>query len=313
MVGGKLLSMQTRNNVICIAEVGSNFNHDLDLAKRYVRASAEAGADAVKFQTLKKHLIISPVTKVKGEVVPYPIYDIFKSAELPELWHYELKKEADAVGIEFISTPFYLEAVDLLEDVGVNTIKIASGDITFLPLLERIGKTGKAVLLSTGASTEAEIRVAVSLLQGNGAGNITLLHCVANYPPKWHEANVRAIPAMIKMFGLPVGLSDHSPGATIPVAAVTLGAAVVEKHVTFDNKLPGPDHGFAMTMEEFADMVLQVRRVEQALGHGRKEPSMEEVPRVKRIRRGLYDKATGRPTDNVENAVWLRPEHDVMI
>lgn len=304
--------MQAHNNVICIAEVGSNFNHDLDMAKRYVRASAEAGANAVKFQTLKKHLIISPVTKVKGKVVPYPVYDIFKSAELPESWHYELKKEADAVGIEFISTPFYLEAVDLLVDVGVKTIKIASGDITFSPLLERIGKTGKDVLLSTGASTDDEIRRAVSLLRGSGAGGITLLHCVANYPPKWHEMNVRAIPAMAKTFGLPVGLSDHSPGATIPVAAVTLGATIVEKHVTFDKKLSGPDHGFAMTMEEFADMVLQVRRLEQALGHGRKGPSMEEAPRVKRIRRGLYDSGTGEPTDSAEKALWLRPEHDVI-
>jgi len=297
--------------VTCIAEVGSNFNDDLDMAKRYVRASAEAGADAVKFQTLKKHLIISPVTKVKGEVVSYPIYDIFKSAELPEAWHFELKKEADAAGIEFISTPFYLEAVDLLVDVGVRTIKIASGDITFFPLLERIGKTGKDVLLSTGASTNDDIRKAIRVLQDNGSGSITLLHCVANYPPKWSEMNVSAIPAMARTFGLPVGLSDHSPGATIPVAAVALGATIVEKHVTFGNALPGPDHGFAMSMEEFADMVQQVRRVEQSLGHGRKEPSLEEMPRVKRIRRGLYDKINGQPTDNAENALWLRPEHDV--
>lgn len=204
--------MQAHSGVTCIAEVGSNFNNSLDMAKRYVRASAEAGADAVKFRTLRKHLIISPVTKVKGKVVPYPVYDIFKSAELPESWHYELKKEADAVGIEFISTPFYLEAVDLLVDVGVKTIKIASGDITFFPLLERIGKTGKDVLLSTGASTNEEIQKAVNQLRDNGVGGITLLHCVANYPPKWNEMNVRAIPAMAQAFGLPVGLPDRSPG-----------------------------------------------------------------------------------------------------
>lgn len=303
--------MPEAGKVTCIAEVGSNFNDDLDMAKRYVRASAQAGADAVKFQTLKKRLIISPVTRVKGEVVSYPIYDIFKSAELPAPWHYELKKEADAVGVEFISTPFYLQAVDLLVDVGVRTIKIASGDITFFPLLERIGNTGKDVLLSTGASTDEEIRKAVDLLRESGAGKIILLHCVANYPPKWHEMNLTAIPAMARSFGLPIGLSDHSPGATIAVAAVALGATVVEKHVTFDNALPGPDHGFAMSMDAFADMVLQVRRVEGALGHGRKEPSAEELPRVKRIRRGLYDSTTGQPTDSAENALWLRPEHDV--
>lgn len=304
--------MQEYKKVTCIAEVGSNFDDNLDMAKRYVHASAEAGADVVKFQTLKKRFIISPVTKIKGEVVPYPVYDIFKSAELPESWHYELKKEADAAGIEFISTPFYLEAVDLLVDVGVKIIKIASGDITYFPLLERVGKTGKDVLLSTGASSNVDIHKAINLLRDNGAGNITLLHCVANYPPKWNEMNVRAIPAMARTFGLPVGLSDHSPGATIPVASVALGATVVEKHVTFGNELTGPDHSFAMTMEEFADMVLQVRHVEQALGHGRKEPSAEEIPRVKRIRRGLYDWSTGEPTDNTENAIWLRPEHDVI-
>ena len=304
--------MQQENKVQCIAEVGSNFNNDLEMALLYIEASAKAGADAVKFQTLKKNLLISPVTSVGGEVVPYPIYDIFGSAELPEQWHYVLKKKADKVGIEFISTPFYLEAVDLLDDVGVQTIKVASGDITFLPLLERIGKTGKAVVLSTGASTDQEIHRAVGVLQESGAGEITLLHCIANYPPKWHEMNLRAIPTMARTFGLPVGLSDHSPGATIPVAAVALGATVVEKHVTFNNALIGPDHGFAMTMEEFADMVLQIRHLEKALGHGRKEPSEEEIPRVKRIRRGLYSKDTGQPIDTVENAVWLRPEHDVV-
>lgn len=297
--------------VKCIAEVGSNFNNDLDMAIRYVRTAAEAGADAVKFQTLKKHLIISPVTRIGEAVVPYPIYNIFNSAELPDAWHYDLKKEADAAGIEFISTPFYLEAVDLLADLGVKTIKIASGDITFFPLLERIGRTGLDVLMSTGASVNEDISRALGILREHGAGEITLLHCVSNYPPKWSEMNLRTIPAMIENFGVKVGLSDHSPGATIPVASAALGASVIEKHVTFDRKLGGPDHSFAMTMEEFAEMVRQVRHVEQALGSGRKQPSLEEIPRIKRIRRGLYEKDSGTPTQDPQNALWLRPEHDV--
>ena len=305
--------MNEQNEVFCIAEVGSNFNNDLDLAKRYVNACAEAGANAVKFQTLQKDLIISPVTKVEEKVVPYPVYDIFCSAELPESWHYELKKEADSVGIEFMSTPFYLEAVDLLVDVGVDKIKIASGDITFYPLLERIGKTGKEVILSTGASTDEDIYKAIDILKSSGSGKITLLHCVANYPPKWDEMNVRSIPYMVKEFSLPIGLSDHSPGATIPVASVALGARVIEKHVTFDNNLEGPDHGFAMTVSDFSDMVTQIRRLEKALGSGCKKPSAEEIPRVKRIRRGLYKRDTGEPTDDPENTIWLRPEHDVVI
>jgi sialic acid synthase SpsE len=305
--------MSEQNEVFCIAEVGSNFNNDLDLAKRYVYACAEAGANAIKFQTLQKNLIISPVAKVGGKVVPYPIYDIFCSAELPEPWHYELRKEADIAGIEFMSTPFHLEAVDLLIDVGVNRIKVASGDITFYPLLERIGETGKDVILSTGASNDTDIHKAVDLLKRCGSGEITLLHCVANYPPKWDEMNIRAIPSMANEFGLPVGLSDHSPGATIPVASVALGASVIEKHVTFDNNLQGPDHGFATSIEEFSDMVAQVRHLEKALGSGCKKPSTEEIPRVKRIRRGLYNRDTGEPTDDPENAIWLRPEYDVTI
>lgn len=301
----------SKNGVKCIAEVGSNFNDDLELAKRYVVECARAGADAVKFQTLQKKKIISPKTIVKGEVVPYPIFDIFKSAELPDSWHYELKKLADKTNIEFISTPFYLEAVDLLVDVGVKTIKIASGDITFMPMLKRIANTGLDVLLSTGASTDIDIHKAVDVLKENGASQISLLHCVANYPPKWDEMNLRAIPAMKKTFGLPIGLSDHTPGSIIPVASVALGATVIEKHVTIDKSMQGPDHGFAMSMEEFADMVVQVRRIELALGGGRKEPSPEEQPRVKRIRRGLYDKNTGEPTEDAGSAIWLRPEHDV--
>jgi sialic acid synthase SpsE len=195
----------------------------------------------------------------------------------------------------------------------VDKIKIASGDITFYPLLERIGKTGKEVILSTGASTDEDIYKAIDILKSHGSGQITLLHCVANYPPKWDEMNISVIPSMAKEFALPIGLSDHSPGSTVPIASVALGASVIEKHVTFDNNLEGPDHGFAMTIDEFSDMVTQVRRIEQALGSGHKKPSVEEIPRVKRIRRGMYDRDTGEPTDNPDVAIWLRPEHDVVL
>jgi N,N'-diacetyllegionaminate synthase len=303
--------MSTSSEVICIAEVGSNFNNDLEIAKTYIQVASEAGADAVKFQSLRKDSIISRITRVGGRNVAYPVYDIFSSSELPDEWHYELKKEADSVGIEFLSTPFYIQAVDLLVNVGVQTFKIASGDITFYPLLERIGRTGKNVILSTGASTNEEVRKALDLLGSSGAGKITLLHCVANYPPEWHEMNLKAIPVMAKDFSVPVGLSDHTPGAMAALAAVALGATVIEKHITLDKNAAGPDHSFAMSVDEFRDMVSQIRLLEKALGDGKKEPSPGERPRVKRIRRGLYDINTGLPTDHTDNAIWLRPEHDV--
>jgi len=305
--------MKKNHSVFCIAEVGSNFNNDLILAKEYVNACAEAGANAVKFQTLKKDLIISPLAKSGNKIISYPVYDIFGSLELPESWHYLLKEEADKAGIEFISTPFYIEAVDLLTDVGVDKIKIASGDITFYPLLEKIGRSGKNIILSTGASTNNEIYNAIDVLKKNGSGSITLLHCVSNYPPKWSEMNIKSIPLMIEEFNTSVGLSDHSPGITIPLASVAIGASVIEKHVTFDRSLQGPDHEFSMTVGEFSEMVSQIRNLEEALGTGWKRPSSEEIPRVKRIRRGMYDCKTRKPTSDPENAIWLRPEHDVFL
>lgn len=298
--------------VFIIAEIGSNFDNNLEIAKKYIRSLASIGVDAVKFQTLKKNLIISPLAYINGKVVKYPIYDQFNSAELPNDWHYELKAEAENLGLEFISTPFYLEAVDLLEDIGVKTYKIASGDITFYPLLKRIAATGKKVILSTGASTNIDIKNAINLLISNGAGKISLLHCVSNYPPQWNEMNLLSIPKMLSEFNLPIGLSDHSHGYTAAIASVALGARIIEKHVTFNRNLPGPDHHFAMTIEEFSEMVKQIRIVELALGDGIKAPSEKEILRIKRIRRGLYDSKNGEPTLNETNAIWLRPEHDVV-
>ncbi len=300
------------SKVFIIAEIGSNFDNNLENAKKYIRSLASIGVDAVKFQTLKKKLIISPFAYVNKKVVKYPIYDIFNSAELPDDWHFELKAESENLGVEFISTPFYLEAVDLLEDVGVKTYKIASGDITFYPLLKRIGATGKNIILSTGASNDIDIKNAINLLMSKGAGKITLLHCVSNYPPQWNEMNLLSIPQMLSKFNLPIGLSDHSPGHTAAIAGVALGAKIIEKHVTFNRNLTGPDHHFAMTIEEFSEMIKQIRIVEMALGDGIKIPSEKEVLRVKRIRRGLYNSQTGEPTSNETDAIWLRPEHDVI-
>jgi len=219
-----------------------------------------------------------------------------------------LKQTAEEQGIEFISTPFYLGAVELLEKVGVSTYKVSSGDITFFPLLELVGNTGKRIILSTGASSLFDVERALNVLSRSGAKDIILLHCVSNYPPQWDEMNLRAMVTLREVFGLPVGLSDHSPGHLIPVAAVALGARVIEKHVTFNRSLPGADHSFAMTKEEFAGMVNEVRILEQALGTGEKKPNTTELTKQHLIRRGIYDPRTFSPTFGPEG-LWLRPEH----
>jgi len=290
-----------------ICEIGSNYDDDLEIAKQLVRASKQIGADAVKFQTLRKNLLVAPQILLDGKLVENDVYQKFSNLELADDWHFEIKKEADEVGIEFFSTPFHLEAIDLLEAVGVSTYKIASGDISFFPLLEQVGSTGKRIILSTGASTINDVEQALDVLTRAGAGEITLLHCISNYPPKWNEMNLNAMVTLKNVFGLPVGLSDHSPGSLAPLAAVALGASVIEKHVTFDRSLPGPDHPFALTMEEFGDMVSQVRALEQALGSGEKVPTETELAKQHRIRRGPYDPVSREPTDDPDG-IWLRPK-----
>ena len=164
------------------------------------------------------------------------------------------------------------------------------------------------MILSTGGSNLLDVQKAIEILNYSGAGQITLLHCVASYPPQFSEMNLRTIATLKNEFNLPVGISDHSPGNIVPLAAVALGASVIEKHVTFDRTLKGPDHSFSMTMLEFAEMVKQVRLLEKALGTGEKVPSSDELKRQHRFRRGVYDPETLEPVDGKEG-LWLRSEH----
>ncbi|NLT23683.1 MAG: hypothetical protein GXX82_11605 [Syntrophorhabdus sp.] len=291
-----------------VAEIGSNYDGDLNRAIEYVRAARVCGASIVKFQTLKKDKLVAPMLWTEGHPSDNPVYQGFSNLELVEEWHFALKEEAERQGIEFMSTPFYLEAVDLLERVGVSTYKIASGDITFRPLLEAVGTTGKKVILSTGGSSLGDVENALNTLRRAGTGIVTLLHCVSNYPPQWSEMNLRSIVTLRETFGTPVGISDHTPGAAVPIAAVALGASVIEKHVSFDRNLPGPDHSFAMTMDEFAEMVSQVRNIEAALGTGEKVPADSEAMKQHRMRRGVYDPRTLEPMEGDEG-IWLRPQH----
>ena len=292
-----------------IAEVGSNYDGNLETARSYIRSACQAGADAVKFQTLRKELLIAPRVRTREGWTTHPAWEAFVNQELPAEWHGLIKEECDKCGVEFISTPFHLEAVKLLEDIGVQTYKIASGDITFIPLLEVIGATGKQAILSTGASSLEEVKEATQVLQRSGAAKVTVLHCVASYPPRFDEMNLRAMVTIEEKLGFEVGLSDHSPDELCAIAAVSLGASVIEKHVTFDRQAKGPDHAFAITFDEFSKMVVRIRQLEKALGNGKKQPTIDELKRRHRFRRGIYDTQKKQPT-NGSNGLWLRPEHN---
>lgn len=295
------------DHVDVIAEVGSNHGGDLGLARDYIQAAADAGADAVKFQTLQRDRLVAPYVRERQGWMPNPVYEGFRNVGIADAWHRPLMEAAQAAGIEFLSTPLHLEAVDVLEDIGVRRYKIASGDITFTPLLQRVGATGKPVILSTGASDVAEVDGAVAVLREAGASEVSVLHCVASYPPRMEDMNLRAIATLARHTGCAVGMSDHTVGPIVPLAAVALGATILEKHVTFDRSADGPDHPFATTFGELAELIRSIRALEGALGTGEKTPTEDEAARRHRFRRSPYDPQTLRPTSG-PHAIWLRPE-----
>lgn len=289
-----------------IAEIGSNHDGSFEAALQYIREAKAAGADAAKFQFIRKDLLISPKCNIGNRQEDYPPYATFPLKDLPDEWIPKLKALCDELSIEFFCTPFSLGCVDVLESVGVKTYKIASGDMTFFPLLERVALTGKRIVLATGASDMEDVRKAYTTLWNAGARDITLLHCVAIYPPRWDEMNLRSMVALAEEFRCPVGISDHTPGSAVPVAATALGATVIEKHVTLDRSSSGPDHAYSMTFPEFGEMVTAVRNIRLALGSAEKKPTAAEVEKQWRMRRGIYEPKTFLPA---ENGVYLRPQH----
>ncbi|HUJ90112.1 MAG TPA: aminotransferase class III-fold pyridoxal phosphate-dependent enzyme [Syntrophorhabdales bacterium] len=289
-----------------VADVGSNFNGSLELAKEYIRAAKEIGVDAIKFQTYRVETLMNPL-RPNGE--PWEAIESLRKYELPMQWHYELFACAEEVGIEFITTPFDVDLLDELNSVGVRAFKVASGDLTFHPLLRKIASFGKPVILSTGMAYLHEIREALQVLQDDGAQDIALLHCVGQYPPSYASMNLRAIETMRSSFGLPVGLSDHTPDDAAVLAALALGSCIVEKHITMDGNLGTPDASFAMTVNAFAAMVEKIRNCEAALGNGVKSPAIEEAASRTWGRRGIYAKKNIRAGEilSLENVKFVRP------
>jgi sialic acid synthase SpsE len=207
---------------------------------------------------------------------------------MPDKWHKPLFDYAGKCGVIFLSAAFDSRKAHLLNKLGVRAFKIASGDLTDIPLLKLIAGFKKPIILSTGAAYLNEVKEAVNVIKNEGNDKIVLLQCAALYPPKFSDSNIRAMVTLKKTFHLHVGYSDHTPGNTVPLGAVALGAKVIEKHITFSRKLKGPDHPYAMEIDEFKKMVDDIRNLEQALGSGKKEPSMSEIPERIGARKSLY-------------------------
>jgi N,N'-diacetyllegionaminate synthase len=288
-----------QKKVIIIAEAGVNHNGDFDKAKKMIEAAAAAGADYVKFQTFKADKIVSKIAK-KAEYQNKNTgdndqnqYGMLKKLEIPENWYNELINFADSKGIKFLSTGFDEESIDFLGNIGSPFFKIPSGEITNKPYLEHIARKGKPMILSTGMATIAEIEVALEVIEkaGSNRKSITVLHCNTEYPTPMKDVNLLAMLHIKNSLGVEIGYSDHTLGIEVPVAAVALGATVIEKHFTLDKNLPGPDHAASLEPGELRAMVKAIRNIELAIsGTGIKQPSASEVPNKVVARKSIHTK-----------------------
>lgn len=292
-----------------IAEAGSNHNGDLDTALRLIDVAAEARADAVKFQSFTADGIYSRFTPSaphlvdKGEMgADDGMHSLMAKLELPPEWLPKLRDHAADRGLDFLSTPFDEGAADTLVALGVPAIKVASYEITHLPLVEHVAASGLPLLLSTGGADLADIEMALRAVRrgrpDHSISDVVLLHCTLDYPAAASALNLRAMDTMRTAFGVPIGYSDHSTGITADVAAAALGAVVIEKHYTLSREMPGPDHAFAIEPGELADMVAGIRFAQDALGSGRKEPSPSEADN-RRIGRRSFVAAGAIPAGTV--------------
>lgn len=261
-----------------IAEAGSNHNGDINQAKKLVDIAVEAKANAVKFQTFTGDKLFSK---------KHPANEIVKKFEFKLEWHKEIKKYCDEKGIIFMTTPFQKDVVDLLEELDIAAYKVASGDMDYYPLLDYISKTGKPVVLATGMAYIDEVKEAVNRITNGKTKEIAILHCISNYPPKTEDINLKSILTLKEEFDFPVGLSDHSMGITIPVAAVAMGANIIEKHFTISRELEGMDHFYALEPNELKQMITEIRKLEKAMGTGIKCPVQREFPERHYARRGI--------------------------
>ncbi len=291
MIEGEVCMKKT----FIIAEAGDNHNGDFDTAIKLVDAAVDAGADCVKFQTFITENVISKFAE-KADYQKENTgsnesqFDMVKKLELSFEQFRAIKQYCEKRGILFLSTPFDLDSILFLEEINIPFWKIPSGEITNLPYLEKIARTGKKIILSTGMSTMDEIKNAIEILKKNGSGEITLLHCNTEYPTPFEDVNLLAMKTLQETFQVNVGYSDHTQGIEIPIAAVAMGATVIEKHFTLDKNMEGPDHKASLEPNELKQMVVSIRNIEQAVGNGIKQPSPSEKKNIDIARKSIVAK-----------------------
>ncbi|MGC1132298.1 MAG: N-acetylneuraminate synthase family protein [Nitrososphaeraceae archaeon] len=300
-------------SIYIIAEIGSNHDSNLSRAKNLIQLAKECGADAAKFQCFRAEDLISTEGFKKKMSFQSKwkksVWDTYLSAEMPREWHYELADFSKSQGIDFFTSPWDPNAVELLAEIKSPAIKIGSGDIDNYELLNLAAMTGKPILLGTGASTLSDIEAAVNKIKAAGNDQIILMHSVVNYPSDINQANIRALMAMETSFGLPVGYSDHSVGDLVVISSVSLGAVAVEKHFTDDNTRSGPDHLHSMTPPEFSEMISKVRTLQKALGNGVKSVVNDEVETRILQRRSIFASKPIKKGERItsHNTCLLRP------
>ena len=301
---------------LIIAEAGVNHNGDMNIARALIDAASESGADIVKFQSFTaERLVTGSALKADYQTINTGSnesqYLMLKRLELTEKMHEELITYATKRNIEFFSTAFDLQSLDYLMSLGMERIKIPSGEITNLPYLRRVGSFGKQVILSTGMSNMADIEAALDILENAGTprSQIIVLHCNTEYPAPMNEVNLRAMQSISQAFGVNVGFSDHTKGVEIAIAAVALGASVIEKHFTLDCKMPGPDHRASIEPTDLARLVSSIRNVELAMGDGIKRAGPSEVRNISIVRKSIVAACPIRQgeTFSFDNLIVKRP------
>ena len=304
-------------SVYIIAEAGVNHNGDINLAYQLVDAAKAAGVDCIKFQTFKSENLVSHTAQKaeyqKAATGDSSQQDMLKQLELSFGEFVSLKEYCDRKGICFLSTPFDFESIEFLNSIEMPFWKIPSGEVTNYPYLVALAKTGKPVVMSTGMCEMREIEDAIAVLRENGASDIKLLHCNTEYPTPYEDVNLKAMKTLRDAFGVEVGYSDHTKGIEVPIAAVAMGASVIEKHFTLDRNMEGPDHKASLEPQELKEMVDSIRHIEAALGSGDKRPSPSEKKNMAVARKSIVAAARIKAGDILteENITVKRPGNGI--
>lgn len=289
-------------NTYFIAEGGLNHNGDINIAKKLIDAAKECGANAIKFQTYKSENFVRETNQY---------FDVFKNAELTFEQFKELKNYSENIGLTFFSTPFDMESAEFLNELGMPCFKIASSDLTNLPLITKIAKMQKPMIISTGLSTMNEINDAVNCCLFEGNNQIAILHCVANYPTQPNEVNMNVINTLKKTFDFPIGYSDNGESALVDIVAVSMGANIIEKHFTLDKKMAGPDHGFSIDPNGLKSLISQIHEVDQMKGDGIKIPQFSEIKNRLAIRKSITAKRDLQQGEKIqENDISIKRPAD---